>query len=87
MHSSMLSVPVLLSIAVAVFRPVAAQTTCGGNEFTPGTVNLTLECYDAIQNCVANLKQCYSGQLQRWSRQCISTATGEPAGEWLEPEQ
>lgn len=56
MHSGMLSVPVLLSIAVAVFRPVAAQTSCGGDQFTPGTVNLTLECYDAIQNCVAQFE-------------------------------
>lgn len=31
---------------------IAAQWNFGGSGYTPGTVNFTQECYDAVQNCV-----------------------------------
>ncbi|KAG0647634.1 Alpha-D-galactoside galactohydrolase 3 [Hyphodiscus hymeniophilus] len=52
----MISVAVLLSLAAAAFRPVVAQTQCGGNSYTPGTVKFTTECYDAIQSCAAQFE-------------------------------
>ena len=52
----MISVAVLLSLAAAVLRLVVAQTQCGGTQYTPGTVNFTLECYNAIQSCVAQFE-------------------------------
>lgn len=54
--SSMISAVALLSVAAAIVRPAAAQTQCGGSPFTPGTVNLTLECYNAIQTCVSEFE-------------------------------
>jgi alpha-galactosidase len=64
----MISVSLLLLVATAAVRPAAAQTSCGGTTFTPGTVNLTLECYNAINNCAsefeanATLVNCNDGQ-------------------------
>lgn len=52
----MTSIAVLLAVAAAVIRPAAGQTQCGGNSYTPGTVNFTRQCYDAIQNCAAQFE-------------------------------
>ncbi|KAL7809435.1 alpha-galactosidase 3 [Trichoderma gracile] len=47
----------LISLAAAVLlRPVIGQTVCGGNLYTPGTLNFTLECYNAFQDCVAQFE-------------------------------
>lgn len=52
----MISLAVGLSISVALAYPAAAQTTCGGTQFTPGTLNLTTECYNAIQSCISKFE-------------------------------
>jgi alpha-galactosidase len=52
----MISAAVLLAVALATVRPVAAQTSCGGTQFTPGTLNFTLECYNAVQNCLSEFQ-------------------------------
>jgi alpha-galactosidase len=52
----MISLTAWLSIAIALTFPAAAQTACGGTQFTPGSLNLTLECYDAIQSCVSEFE-------------------------------
>lgn len=52
----MVSVTLLLVVVGAVVLPSCAQTTCGGTQFVPGTVNFTLECYDALQNCVSQFE-------------------------------
>lgn len=55
--ASMKSFTISLGIAVATaIVPTAAQTNCGGSSFTPGSVNLTLDCYDAIQSCVTQFE-------------------------------
>ncbi|KAJ5459960.1 uncharacterized protein N7458_001512 [Penicillium daleae] len=33
-----------------------AQTNCGGSLYTPGTVNFTLACYEAIANCAGQFE-------------------------------
>ncbi|PTB63289.1 glycoside hydrolase family 27 protein [Trichoderma citrinoviride] len=48
---------VLISVTAALLlRPVAAQTQCGGNLYTPGTLNFTLECYNAFMDCAAQFE-------------------------------
>ncbi|KAJ5625618.1 glycoside hydrolase family 27 [Penicillium lagena] len=43
----------IVAVLLSVAGTVIAQTQCGGNTYTPGTVNFTLECFNAIQNCAA----------------------------------
>ncbi|KAH8694851.1 family 27 glycoside hydrolase [Talaromyces proteolyticus] len=33
-----------------------AQTNCGGTQYVPGSLNLTLECYNAIQDCTSQFE-------------------------------
>jgi alpha-galactosidase len=80
----MISAVVFLSVAGTVLlRPVAAQTQCGGDTYTPGTLNFTLECYNAIQNCVAQFEAdtsqvyCNDGLTNVYMQQEVnSQATG-----------
>ena len=51
------SARLLFFVASTVFlRQIGAQTQCGGTTYTPGTVNFTLACYDAIQDCAARFE-------------------------------
>ncbi|KAJ5464831.1 Alpha-galactosidase [Penicillium daleae] len=43
--------PILVGIT-CIFAQVAAQWTCGGSSYTPGSVNFTQTCYDAVQKCI-----------------------------------
>lgn len=62
---------VLFSLSIAatlLLQPAAAQTNCGGSLYSPGTVNFTLECYNAIESCAKKfeadptLVDCNDGQ-------------------------
>lgn len=57
-HSTMApATTVIASLAgLLLFHPVAAQTSCGGNLYTPGTLNFTLECYNAFMDCAAKFE-------------------------------
>lgn len=60
---------------VAVIRAVNGQTSCGGGLYTPGTLNFTLECFNAIQGCAAKfeadptLVDCNDGQGNLYMQQ------------------
>lgn len=47
----MVSKLVVVSLITAI-RSVTAQWACGGNSYTPGSINFTQECYDAAQSCI-----------------------------------
>ncbi|KAJ2968046.1 hypothetical protein NQ176_g9370 [Zarea fungicola] len=40
----------------ALVQLVNGQTNCGGSLYQPGTVNFTLACYNAIQDCAAKFE-------------------------------
>ncbi|KAL7953974.1 glycoside hydrolase family 27 protein [Trichoderma compactum] len=47
----------LVSLAgIFLLRPAAAQTQCGGNLYTTGTLNFTTECYNAFMDCAARFE-------------------------------
>ncbi|KAJ5454883.1 Alpha-galactosidase [Penicillium daleae] len=43
--------PIIVGIT-CIFAQVAAQWTCGGASYTPGSINFTQTCYDAVQKCI-----------------------------------
>ena len=62
------SINMAAAIILFAFATVsAAQTNCGGTQYTPGTLKFTRECYDAIQTCAgkffanASLVDCNGG--------------------------
>lgn len=60
---------------VALVRGVNGQTNCGGSLYTPGTLNFTLPCFNAIQDCTAKfeadptLVDCNDGQGNLYMQQ------------------
>ena len=46
----------ILAAATALLCPIAAQTSCGGTPYAPGSLYFTNECYDAIQSCASQFE-------------------------------
>ncbi|EED14333.1 conserved hypothetical protein [Talaromyces stipitatus ATCC 10500] len=73
----------LFATAIAITGALA-QTNCTGSSYVPGSVNFTLECYNAIQNCVskfeanASLVDCNDGQGNIYMQQQASLTSTSP---------
>lgn len=76
---SLILSPSIVALA-ALVHVVVGQTNCGGSLYSPGTVNFTLACYNAIQDCAtkfeanASLVDCNDGKGNLYMQQQANLA-------------